>query len=63
MAESVDGERVDPSVGSATTSVDCARCCCWWWNALVGGRQPKNLSAKLVEEAAVRRREIMVRIV
>ena len=27
MAESVAGERADPSIGSATTSVDCARCC------------------------------------
>ena len=58
MAESVAGERADPSVGSATTSVDCARCC--WWNALIGGRQHDNLCANLVEEAAVRRMAIMV---
>jgi hypothetical protein len=62
MAESVDGERVDPSVGSATTSVDCARCCCCWWNAPIGGRKGEDLCANLVEEAAVRRRDIMVRL-
>jgi len=58
MAESVAGERADPSIGSAMTSVDCARCC--RWNALIGGRQHDNPCANLCEEAAVRRMDIMV---
>lgn len=62
MAESVDGERADPSVGSATTSVDCARCCCCCWNALIVALQPDDLCANFVEEAAVRRRGIMVEV-